>query len=511
MRLSVTRRDGIFLVLALVLVAMYALAAGGGFPLDDAWIHQTYGRNLALNGEWAFIPGQPSAASTSPLYTVLLAIGYLLRLPYMLWTHFLGVLALGISAMLGARLAERVAPQTKWIGWIAGLALLLTWHLIWAAASGMETMLFGMFTLLLIWLAWRELDELPETTSALLQRGAIFGAFTALATLARPEGIMLGGLCALAILLARPQGNLQKVFLWGIGAALAFALVLSPYLLLNLNLTGGLLPNTADAKFEQHAILLERFNFFERYGQLLLAILAGGQFLLLLGVFAYGYGVTTKNSWQKTLFFLLPLAWSLGLIALYAVRLPAAYQHGRYVIPALPALILTGVAGTVWLLQWARNSLLLRTFARVLAISTAALYLLFVVMGLSAYVTDVGIINGEMVASAGYIAENIPEGDLLAIHDIGAVGYFASRPMLDIAGLVSPEVIPIVADADALWQLMQERGARYLLAFPDQIPGDDPTDPRLCPIYTTGEEITLELERENMTLYELAWDATCDD
>ena len=54
-------------LLALLLVTIYVLAAGGSFPLDDSWIHQTYGRNLALNGEWAFLPGKPSAASTSPL------------------------------------------------------------------------------------------------------------------------------------------------------------------------------------------------------------------------------------------------------------------------------------------------------------------------------------------------------------------------------------------------------------------------------------------------------------
>ena len=49
-----------------------------GFPLDDAWIHQTYARNLAQTGQLAYLPGQPSAGSTSPAWSFLLSVGYLL-------------------------------------------------------------------------------------------------------------------------------------------------------------------------------------------------------------------------------------------------------------------------------------------------------------------------------------------------------------------------------------------------------------------------------------------------
>ena len=56
--------DGLIAACALLLTALYVIAGGGGFALDDAWIHQTYGRNLGLTGLWAFVPGVPSAAST---------------------------------------------------------------------------------------------------------------------------------------------------------------------------------------------------------------------------------------------------------------------------------------------------------------------------------------------------------------------------------------------------------------------------------------------------------------
>src|SRR5688572_23083681 len=61
----------------------FALAQAGAlaFPLDDAWIHQTYARTFAQNGEWAYRPGQPSSGSTAPLWTLLLALGYWLGAP----------------------------------------------------------------------------------------------------------------------------------------------------------------------------------------------------------------------------------------------------------------------------------------------------------------------------------------------------------------------------------------------------------------------------------------------
>ncbi len=91
-----------------------------GFTLDDAWIHQTYARNLGLHGQFAFIPGQPSAGSTSPLWTALLALGYLLRIDYHLWTYGLGAAALGLNAWLARRLLLTFWPERATAALLAG-------------------------------------------------------------------------------------------------------------------------------------------------------------------------------------------------------------------------------------------------------------------------------------------------------------------------------------------------------------------------------------------------------
>jgi len=107
-------------------------------------------------------------------------------------------------------------------------------------------------------------------------------------------------------------------------------------------------------------------------------------------------------------------------------------------------------------------------------------------------------------------SENVAAGDLLAIHDIGAVSYITPRPMIDIAGLVSPEVVPLINQPEAMWDYLEERDAMFLMAFPDQIPGDDPADERLCEVFTTGGETTALLGRANMAVYRLSWEGACD-
>lgn len=507
MRSSVNRYYDVVLIVAAVLVALlYVGRAGGDFPLDDSWIHQTYGRNLAQTGEWAFLPGTPSAASTSPLYTVVLSAGYKLNIPFRLWTHGIGVLALILMAMLGARLAAQVAPERKYLPLITGLALVLAWHLIWAAVSGMETAIFCMWTLLLIWLAWRELGERSQTIPAVAIRGAIFGVATGLATLTRPEGIMLAGLIGLALVIVRPNMSWRNLIIWGGVALICFGIVLTPYLIFNYRVTGGLLPNTAAAK-RMESLPLFYHSYLWRIGNVLTPLAAGGQLLLIPGMIAFAVLLARK---KESLLPALLLIWPVALILLYAATLPLEIQHGRYVIPALPAATVAGLVGTGWLLRRTSGSLVGRVLVRALTMSAALLFLVLAFgLGLRAYVQDVSIIDQEMVTAAKWVKANLPPDQLLVVHDIGAVGYFASRPILDTAGLVSPEMVPLMWKPAALWNLIQQRGGKYLMAFDNQIPGGNIHDPHLCLVYSTGGTVALRAGASNMKIYALTWDGHC--
>ena len=86
----------------------------------------------------------------------------------------------------------------------------------------------------------------------------------------------------------------------------------------------------------------------------------------------------------------------------------------------------------------------------------------------------------EMVTAANWIARHVLADALIASHDIGVLGHYARRQLVDIAGLLSPDLLPFIHDADALWQYLDSRDVAILMAFPNQIPGFHDRDRRLC-------------------------------
>lgn len=516
-RIKLKRRDVLIGGIAALGVAAYVAAAAAihkvGFPLDDSWIHQTYARNLAERGEWAFVSGEPSAASTSPLYTVLLSFGYVLGLPFFVWAFVTGAFFLAGAGWIGARLGSTLFPDLRYAGVWTGLALVVTWHLVWAAASGMETMLFCTLSLLVVWLAWREItppeDDRPRRA---LGRGLWVGLAGAALTLTRPEGVGLIGLIGLFVLLAQSGSARWRLYAaWAGGVMIGWAAGVAPYAVLNYDIAGTLLPNTSAAKQAENAPARE-LPLLERYGRMLLPLVAGGQLLLAPGIAAGVWEMARRaRSDRRAVLLWLPLAWAFVDLSAYALRLPAPYQHGRYVIPILPHLLLYGVGGTLVIVKSGRGSPVRRVLSRSLGLACVLIMPAFMVIGAQQYGRDVRIINTEMVDTARWVGDNIPTDELLAVHDIGALGYYAPRPILDLAGLVSPEVVPVIRDHEALMRLLCERGARYLMVLPDQRPAAE-DDPRLgsAPVFVTNAPYSPESGGGNMAVYRLYWPERCE-
>jgi hypothetical protein len=189
--------------------------------------------------------------------------------------------------------------------------------------------------------------------------------------------------------------------------------------------------------------------------------------------------------------------WVIAFITVYAVRLPVDYQHGRYMIPVIPALFLLGYEGLLITMR-RESSSSIRILIRSWVLSMALVCFLFWIRGAEAYAKDVAVIETEMVAASKWIRANTGADDLIAAHDIGALGYFAERRILDLAGLISADVIPVIRDELALEGLIDERGADYLMTFPGWYP--HLTEARSI-VFSTRGSISPSIGGENMTVY----------
>jgi len=483
---NLSRRDLIVLAVAVAFIAaVYLLVSYStyavGFPLDDSWIHQTYARTLATQGEWAFRPGQPSAGSTSPLWSALLSVGFLLHLSPYLWTYLLGLVTLFALAVLceGAlrHLVGSYRPRLPW----AGLFIAFEWHLAWASMSGMETLLHGLIVTTVL--------VLLMTNSP---RYLTLGLLAGLSVWVRPDGLTLLPPVLMVILLREPGWRSRLIsllrFSLGFGALFLF------YLLFNLAIGGTPMPNTFYAKQAEYASW-QSLPFMERLGQMSLQLLVGPALALIPGVIAWVIRSIRLRSWGS----LAAILWCFGYLFLYISRLPV-YQHGRYIMPAMPLFFLFGLLAFA---EFDAGKLFQRYHWIVQTIwrgSAAMLVLGFIALGANSYAQDVAVIESEMVVTARWAAQNLPPDAIIAAHDIGALGYFDDHALIDLAGLISPEVIPFIRDEAHLASFLNESGADYLIAFPYFYPV---LTKNAESIFVSGGQFSIALKEQNMVIY--AW------
>ncbi|HXV43500.1 MAG TPA: hypothetical protein VEC96_10605 [Anaerolineae bacterium] len=524
------------LLLGLLYLAVSAWGFGfSGFPLDDAWIHQTYARNLARSGQLAFVPGVPSAGSTAPLWSFLLSLGYVLGIPFKIWTYGLGLILLGLTGWTMTRLGARLFPEQTRIGFWAGLFCLFEWHLIWAAVSGMETILFVWLSVLLVerYLAGKRMaNSYHQSIRPFADFG--LGILGGLLILTRPEGLGLVGLIGLDMAyqwwrqreekkqeLMGTHRNSEKsqvpssscqflLFQRWFWLAAGVVLLLAPYVAFHLWNTGLPFPNTFYAKQAEYRVILNNFPLWWRlFGSfdepvetvqgVFRVIFIGAQLLLLPGLCVAAW-ITFKERRTDLAFIWL---WWIGFLLLYGLRLPVTYQHGRYQIPAIPWIILLGVWGTARLLEKVpRRQVVLRALSRAWVLSLLLLVLAFTVIGAQAYGRDVRFIESEMVVTAKWLDAHTAPAALIAAHDIGAIGYFTQRPLIDLAGLITPEVIPIIRDEAALFDFIATRPADYLVTFPSWYP-DLARNSKLTELYSTHAPWAPEAGGDNMTVYQI--------
>jgi hypothetical protein len=129
----------VILLMVSLMLAGLALRQTDGtwvYPLDDSYIHLSLARELATHGHWGFGAERTAFSSSSPGYTLLLALGFQLTGPWAGWPLLLN----GLGLLLLISQSWRLWPPFPGKGWLwLLLMLLLPVPLLWLV--GLEHLL----------------------------------------------------------------------------------------------------------------------------------------------------------------------------------------------------------------------------------------------------------------------------------------------------------------------------------------------------------------------------------
>lgn len=481
------------LIIGLLALLAFALGQPAAlYPMDDAYIHFVYARNLAELGRLTFntVAFDPGVGTSSILWTLLLTLAH--------WTigittaaRLLGGAAYLACVLLAWHLGRQMAPAGRPAApTLCACLVALSGNLLWFSLSGMETMLFAALALGAIAAYGRRLLPLA-------------GLLAGLCALCRIEGVLVL-LAVLAVELVRERAVRRPMVVAGLLAAV----LLGPWLAVLKSKTGHFLPTTFEGKkqaqvraalevvrdvtgaepsddgrlpwwtagiyplgalgygvaFVMGAAYLPgprlrlEGQLFEMIGGLswLGLFLAAALFLPLLALGAGRAARAIRGPDDARRRALTALAvWVILHNLAYWAKLPTPGTASRYqVVNHLAFWLLCGAA--VWWWRTSRERQLgVVTVLCCLAVANGGFWR-------GVYLSNLRHMGEVRQAAAEWIRDHTPPGSVVAAHDIGMLGWAMERRCLDLGGLIDPAWLAY-RRAGRTAEFFAERGATYLV------------------------------------------------
>ena len=475
------------------------------FPLDDAWIHMHFARNLAEGRGFVYNPGAPVSGSTAPLWTLALAGVFAVFGSHPVLAKAIGLAATLGTAWLAGRLA-RIWTNSRELALLASMLVALAGPMVWGALSGMEV----------------SLAALLVTAALLLHAQArAWAAATALAlgVLARPEALLL-----------LPLFWLAGPFTWrrGVHWLVPVGILLAPWAAFNLATGRRLLPATAAAKIEgglvgylsgvreplATALLQRPWQFESEWVRWLWQVDVVLPVLLLPGLWWLGRRFGRVAVAPASALVVHPLA-----MALLAPYRGPGFQEGRYSIHLLPLAVVVAVAPLGWLLtpqrpaeRGGRIRLALTGWGRPAGVRRAGALALLAGMlaalpgAATRYGWAVQNIEAMQVHLGHWVARHTPPAARLGLNDVGGIAYFSRREVVDVMGLVTPAIIPFRRDGEpGVLRFLEQSCPDYLVVFPAWFPAISAMTDRFEPVYRVRLSHNTVAGADELVVYETAW------
>ena len=406
-----------WLVTLLVLAASVRLWLGPHL-VDDAYITFRYARNLAAGLGFVYNPGEAVLGTSTPLFTLLLGAvaRFGLSIP---WTAVaFGILGDLLLIIVVYRLLRRSRLPLQ--AGIAGLLLAILPLYVFHSMSGMETSLYNALIALAI-----------EAFAA--EKPRWLGIWLGLTALMRPEGFLL------AFVFWLYRIGIQKRLPWQ--EVLPFALIVLPWGLYSWYAFGSLIPSSVSTKAVVHAgdWHLSFHNWLSFFGGTRLHLVLSG--LALVGLVTASRNRVWLGLWT---------VWGSLYSALFVAG-NAFHYYYWYFAPLVPLYLTLAACGAGAALSVTDKAILHFRIPRPDLFHTATLIVLMAAGSIAAFhrlsVQDAASQERSQGREVLYrkvafsLSQRSGTRPLLAASEVGVIGYYYLGPVLDLVGLISPQVV----------------------------------------------------------------------
>jgi hypothetical protein len=394
-----------FLISAIIALLLFILRWDYGY--DDPYITYRYSSNLSQGLGFVYNLGEHVLSTTTPLYAMLLAVLSVTGLSIPIISNLISALSLALGGYLLWQLGRYW--DLPYFGWVGLLCYPMSSLLISTFGSEMP------FYLML---------NLAAIVMYVTKRYHTMAVLLALAVLTRADGIVAAGAIALFILWK------ERPIPWK--ALITFALVLAPWFLFSWVYFSSIFPATLAAKQLQGQMEISR-SFFDGLLSQVRNLILISKIGLFIPIYILGFVAIVSKYNRALIAIFWAVLYNIGYIVL------GVSSYFWYFAPTVAMMCIIMGLGVNFLFDILQSFTKLK-IARYIAIAGVTLCVFYQYSAIPSLLSQPEPRQNIYRHVGLWLNNNTPTKASIGTLEIGVIGFYAERRMIDFAGLLQPMV-----------------------------------------------------------------------
>jgi hypothetical protein len=391
--------------------------------IDDAYIFYRYIHNIISGHGWVFNIGERINATTSPLNVIVISIVAFFIKDVPTAAHLIQILFLFFALCFIYLLFKKFNMSMAGIICALILATDTTLMYLW----GMETIMYCFFFIASIYFFVASRYNLSALNVALL-------------ILTRPDGIILAAILFLLYIWETKRFPLIP--------SVILTAVLLPWLIFSFFYFGHILPHTLGAKVSQGSsgVFGDKFiffkgmiNLFKDYFILKAIIIFSFVIVLIIGLIdlvKYKFYFYKNNK-----VFIILFIWVILYTGGYTILNVPHYLW--YYVPIFFSIVIL----FIFLIYYLTRETVLKKYEKaIIVVNIVLLALVFINIykNNNKFIIDSDTREKAYKEVGVWLKDNVDDFSTIAMTEVGTIGYYSDKKILDLTGLISKDVLPFL-------------------------------------------------------------------